>query len=324
MMGQDSGGHAGSPFGESPVAPLHDDLFSAAVRILRSGARPQPSWAPILIMALILVLPVGGKMSASAIAVVAGALLLRDLLRFAAVHVLDCPGDDLVMLPFLRRRPTAETGPRKAWKEALVVLSGPLLSILLVLVLAIELPAGGPIDRASLSSVLLLNAFLLLPFGSFDGSRILNLVIFARSRISEVLFLFVTALALAGVGLLTKSYLLAVFGVLGIYGAYRRLGFRRVVAEFRGSGPLLPAPVERLDDLQMYRLYHAARRLLVKPGQTAANDNIQLAGTYAGTMYRIHADATIEFPSLGMSALILFLYGATFVLAVITFFFVPR
>lgn len=324
MTGQDGGGQLRSPFGDTPVGPaLAGDLYTTATRIVRSGARPRPSWTPLIILAVLLALPVDGKVSASSIAIVAGAILLRDVLRFAALHILDCPADDLVMLPFLRRTQALESGPRQAWREALVVLSGPLLSILLVLVLAIQVPAGGSFDRRALTAVLGLNAFMLLPFGNFDGSRVLNLVIFARSRISEVLFLFVTALALAGLGFLMRSWIMGVFGVLGVWGAYRRLGFRRVVSEIRDFGPPLSSPVETLDDVQMYRLFHAARTL-VGAGRPGANQGIQLAGTYAMTMRRIHADATIVFPSLPLTVLILFLYGASFVLAVITFFFVPH
>lgn len=335
MMGDEKSpfgeGPARSPFGEGPArspfgdaAPIHDDLFGSAVRILRSGARPRPSWAPLLLMALILAIPTGGKMSLSAIAIVAGAILLRDVLRFATVHILDCPSDDMVMLPFLRRNAPPGSEPRKAWKEALVVLSGPLLSIVLVLILAVQLPAGGRLDRSALTSVLILNTFLLLPFGNFDGSRILNLVIFARSRISEVIFLVLTAVALAIVGALSKSWLLLVFGLLGVFGAYRRLGFRRAVSDFRAGGPPVPSPVERLNDMEMYRLFHAAKQVAPKAQARSNAPQAQLAPTYAGLMLRIHADATIEFPSLGMSILLLFLYGATFVLAGVTFFFVPR
>jgi hypothetical protein len=324
MMGPFAGEPPRSPFGDAPAAPLHGDLFTTTVRILRSGVPPRQSWIPVLLMALLLVLPIDGKLSPSSIAVIGGAILLRDLLRYAAVHALDCPGEDLLLLPFLRSKPSGVPGPREAWKEALVILSGPLLSIALVLVLALKMPAGGPIERTALTAVLGLNTFLLLPFGNFDGSRILNLVIFARSRIGEVVFLFVTALALAYVGFLLQSWLMAVFGALGIFGAYRRLGFRRVVAEFRESGPRLPSPIESLDDEQMYRLFHAARRLVPKSPRPADNDDPRLAASYAGTMRRIHADATIVFPSLPVSVLILSLYGATFVLAAITFFFVPR
>jgi hypothetical protein len=302
---------------------LHSDLFALTVRILRSGAAPRQSWLPVLVLALILAIPVDGKLSLSSIALIAGAIVLRDLLRFAASHVLDCPGEDLMFLPFLRGRPASSSGPREAWREALVILSGPLLSIALVLVLAIQMPAGGFPDRAALAGVLGLNTFLLLPFGNFDGSRILNLVVFARSRISEVIFLFLTALALAYVGFVTRSWLLAVFGVIGIVGAYRRLGFRRVVGEVREGGPL-PSPIARLDDAQMYRLFQAAKQTVPQNARQEAAPPPQLAGVYAGAMRRIHSDATIVFPSLPLTALILFLYVATFVLAAIAFFVVPR
>lgn len=323
MMGPDPGQPHRSPFLDDPGPPLRSDAFTLAVRILRSGARPRPSWLPVLLIALIVLIPFDGKLSGTGIIVFVAALVLEDLLRLAAAHLLECPAEGLFFLPFFRVNLTAPPGPRQAWKEALVILSGPVLSMVLVLGAALQLSIRRYVGGEALLTVLMLNVFWLLPFGGLSGSRVLNLVIFARWRISEMIFLFLTALALAGVGLLLRSWLLGVFGVLGVLGAYRRIGFRRAVAELRDGEPL-PSPIESLNDAQMYRLYHFARSVVPRPPRPGEGEDPSRAGLYAGTMRQLHADATLVFPSVGVSALILFLYVAAFALAGVAFLFVPH
>ena len=312
--------------GTDPPLPATDQdprgpAYAAAVRIVRSGVQPGSDLWPLAVLVLFLLIPTGkGGFDPARLLGMIGAILFRDFGRWAAIHLLGYPDKSLLIFPFLRRN-LPEAGDRnERYKQGLVILAGPLPGIFLAFVVALATLGFRPPQLNSvILYVVILNGFLLLPLGSFDGGRVLNLVIFSRSRIVEAVFLVLTAAALCYASFRFELYVLAIVGLLGFFNAQRRFATRRAAADFRKLRPALSGRLEDLDDVPMHELFDAAHRLAPRAAQRSASaGDARFAALYASRMREIYEDAVFVAPSLLGSLGIVALYLAGLALAAIT------
>jgi hypothetical protein len=218
-----------------------------------------------------------------------------------------------------------ETGDRaEAWRRGLILLLGPLSVLLLAFVAAVVTRALRiPAVNEAIGLVAMLNGFWLLPFGSFDGSRLLNLVLFSRSRILEVLFLLATSSAFIYLGVVVykDAYWFVLFGALGVIRLPSRWRVRGAAAEMAAGYPTMPRRVEELEEGTMRALFDSVHRIVGVSARRATEEGRPThAPVYAGMMRAVHAEAVLIPPSLPMSILLLFLYGTAIVLALLTVF----
>ena len=126
------------------------------------------------------------------------------------------------------------------WKKAIVSLAGPLPGIVLAIligILAIQFEQKLLFQVALL--MLILNGFNLLPFVPLDGGWVLHTILFSRHHVLDVGFRAFAILALIGLGLITLSPFLAMFGVFMSFGLPAIYRMARITDELRDSG--LPA-----------------------------------------------------------------------------------
>src|SRR5260370_11053126 len=103
-----------------------------------------------------------------------------------------------------------------AWKEALVSLAGPLTGIVVGCALAWILGAATGPARTAILSLLLINAFNLLPLGGLDGGHLFRRILFSRHRYLEIAFQALAGIALLLIAIWLKSWALGIFAYLGL------------------------------------------------------------------------------------------------------------
>lgn len=111
-------------------------------------------------------------------------------------------------------------------ESILVVLAGPIPGIIFGIGLwfaGIQYEIGWMVDVAFLS--FLLNVINLIPILPLDGGRLLNALFFERMEVFQVIFSFLSSLAMIGIGFFIDSYTLMIFGFLmglQVRGMHRR------------------------------------------------------------------------------------------------------
>jgi hypothetical protein len=306
----------------SPLEPgsLHGPTFAAAVRTFRTGAQVGSDLLPVIILVVILLLPGKDGFEIGRFLGAVGALFFRDLCRWGGIHLLGYPDKQLLIFPFLRTRLPAGTDRVERYKQGIVILLGPLPSLFLAFVITMAtISLQTPTLRNTLVYVAAVNAFLLVPLGTFDGGRILNLVIFSRSRIVELLFLGVTSVALFYIGIRLGQVAFYLIGGLGLLNAGRRFGTRRAATAVHARFPDLPVRPQDIEDPAAAELFEAAHKLAPAAARRATDaGDPRHAALYATRMREIHEAAVLAPPSLLWSILLLFLYGLGIVLATAT------
>lgn len=183
--------------------PLLADAYRRQKRILtRQTPRSFFGWlflgTGILFIASFVSLT-GGWIGASILLVV---VLFHELGHYLAMRLCGFADTTIFFLPFLGAATTGRKDDTSASEEMIVLLAGPLPGLLLGL-LGSALPGPHSPDLDLLiGTAIVLNALNLLPIYPFDGGRIVHLLLFGRSVISDVVF------QLLGAGLL----LLAAWG----------------------------------------------------------------------------------------------------------------
>jgi Zn-dependent protease len=170
---------------------------------------------------------------------------------------------NVFFIPFLGA--VAMGKPRKAiaaWKEALVLLAGPVPGLVLgAWLVAAKLPWHSRLLYQTGMVALVINGLNLLPFTPFDGGRLMELIFFRRSPALGRIFMAMSGLALLTMSIYAHEPVLAALGVL-IFATLRRIhrqavvlaGMRRDTGtgrdwEAQGEGPDSPAYLEAIMEL---------------------------------------------------------------------------
>jgi hypothetical protein len=157
--------------------------------------------------------------------------------------------------------------------------------------------------------LIILNVLNLLPFGSLDGGRFLQTVLFSRHRVLDLVFFLAGSIALLGTATYLNAWFLAVFALFGLLTLPMRWRVLKAAAELRAKYPDLKSDPNKLGEDETLALYVAARQL--HPPRRPLTP-----ATVAGTMQLI-ADATQRPPgalaSLGLLGLYFFTCCVAFV-----------
>lgn len=162
----------------------------------------------------------------SALAVVA-ILLLHEGGHALAMRAFGYRDMSMFFIPFLGAMVTARPREIAAWKQALVLLAGPVPGLLLGLWLLAEVNAGPGLSsdfnwKMAAFMAIGINLFNLLPLTPLDGGRLVELSLFSRWPRSRLLFSALSILAMLGLALWFKSLALGVVGLaLGFTLAYQ-------------------------------------------------------------------------------------------------------
>jgi hypothetical protein len=155
-----------------------------------------------------------------------------------------------------------------------------------------------------------LNLLHLLPFGMFDGGRMLRLVLFSRNAWIESFIQLATALAFAALAYFLGSHFLWAFAAVTALGVPFRFRKGQMIARLRRDGLEMPDTISELTTLQGRMLFAAAYDVL--------KNRVVPDPIMAATMRELHDRVLVPPPGLLGTVAILLLFFATFCLGVVT------
>jgi Zn-dependent protease len=232
----------------------------ASKRVRRELRRPAVGGGFWLIASLALfVLSQAGGQLADVVVLVA-VLFFHETGHYVAMRAFGYRDLKIFFVPFLGAAVSGKRTGVAAWKEAVVSLAGPMPGIVIGCALAfgVRVPAGA--TKTIGLSLLLINAFNLLPLGGLDGGRLFQRILFSRHRLVEIAFQGVAGAALALLAIELKTWALGFFAFLGI----ATLPFRaRLLTEARRLRADLAGVTDArsLDGPRWTQLFEAARRV---------------------------------------------------------------
>jgi Zn-dependent protease len=264
----------------------------------------------IATLALFILTQLRSEDSLQRIALLVSVLLFHELGHYAGMRLFGYRDVRMFFIPFFGAAVSGRREGVAAWKEAVVLLLGPLPGIALgVAVLIWNMRMPDPLKRDAAITLLLVNGFNLLPLGGLDGGKLFQRLLFSRHRFLELGFLAAASGGLALLGAVTESWALALFGFLGIVALPRRYRVLRIVRDQRARALPLPADPAQLGDEAGRALFLAARESLP--------DQLRTRAKAVAAVMREAIEAAQPAPGIGATALLLvgWLSGVAFTLA---------
>lgn len=248
----------------SPEASL-EAAFQSDRQALQSPAPAAQQGTILLVtMGLFVISQLGQDQTLVGIAAVVGVLLFHELGHLLGMKLFGYRNVKMFFIPFFGAAVSGKRQGVAGWKEAVVLLLGPLPGIVLGLALATyALRHPSPALMSVASVMVMINAFNLIPVTPLDGGRFFQVLLFSRHRYLEVGFTVLAALLLVAGGFL-GLIILPVLGVLMLLALpmqWRQLkaveGLRR---EF-GQGEAWSGPPGALPEPQLRAAFLAAHAI---------------------------------------------------------------
>jgi Zn-dependent protease len=161
----------------------------------------QKSWVQTLVL-LAASLMVFGAMGlftygVTELMLLVGVLFFHETGHYLGMRLFNYRDVRMFFIPFFGAAVSGRSTSVAGYKEAIVILLGPVPGILLGAAVGVAcLFYDDELLRTTARMLLLINGFNLLPFMPLDGGRLLQLVLFSRQRHLEAIFRFATALLL--------------------------------------------------------------------------------------------------------------------------------
>ncbi len=249
--------------------PLPNNIAVAIEQIEAELAAPRAqkkSWAGNLAtLALSLFLFVSAGLfnaSFSGVMIIVLVLFIHELGHWIGMKIFRYRDVQMFFIPFFGAAVSgSETNPSGA-KRALVSLLGPLPGIFIGFVFEVLYILSGPqlsesgvmfyklpeeIYAQLARTFLFINAFNLLPVLPLDGGRVLEDVVFSRSAKVALAFQIFTALALVGLALALRSFVLGILALFELASLKINYGKNQIAAELRREIPNIePEATERI------------------------------------------------------------------------------
>lgn len=236
-------------------APDDDVELRLAVAQLVNPPRVEQKTRALVVSfaAFVLAMMAQGTTSVVAVAMLVGVILAHELGHAVAMVVVGYRDVRVFFIPFFGGAAAGRKIGVAAWKQAIVLLAGPLPGIVAGSVL-LAIGVDGVLRVLALE-LLVINALNLLPAAPLDGGRLFQLLVFSRRLRLELAFLGASAIVIAVGALWARFYVLAAIGGVMILGFGQR---RRVLeAAQRLRGDALPEDPAALDDGQQRTLHRA-------------------------------------------------------------------
>src|SRR5262245_12447829 len=130
-----------------------------------------------------------------------GVLLFHELGHYAGMRLFNYQDVRMFFIPLFGAAVAGRSRSVEGYKEAIVLLLGPLPGLVMGGLLGLAaMTSGSELLRSAAMLLLVLNGFNLLPFMPLDGGRLLHLVLFSRQHYLEALFRVLTGGLLAWLG----------------------------------------------------------------------------------------------------------------------------
>jgi Zn-dependent protease len=207
--------------GDQPVYPPLDPLTSATLAVLEAPTKER-TWlqsAMLLGVSLLVFAMTGFFNDPSRLVLVIGILLIHELGHYFGMRLFNYQDVRMFFIPLFGAAVAGRSRSVEGYKEAIVLLLGPLPGILLGIVLGIvAMFYDSDLLRSATMLLLFINGFNLLPFMPLDGGRLLHLILFSRNHYLEALFRVVTGALLALCGWALQGWVLMILGVSIVLG----------------------------------------------------------------------------------------------------------
>ena len=292
-------------------------------RSLEAGSSTTSRWIGLAFLIVLFWVSGDGPVSLAAFL---GGLLISDLGVYVIMRVAGAVDTRILILPFLKEEVTPNAS---AGRQSLVLLSGPtLLVVVSVVAWLVTALFDRDLARALALPIVGLALFRLLPLKPYTGWRLLNLLLFSRSKNLESVVAVATSLVLAGLAAAMQAWVLVGIALLQIAGvpATRR---RRDVADRLKADTSEPfVPLEQMSPGLRARVLSLTwaefQRELGEVGNKNPKNCAQVLLNHArdivATAGRVH-------PSAGLTVLVLGIYvalSAYFVGAIVLLFAFSR
>lgn len=147
------------------------------------------------------------------VVILVAVIFIHELGHFIGMRIFRYRNVKMFFIPFFGAGVSGEHIHVEGWKKAVVCLLGPLPGLFIGLALLwFNLRKGDPIHQQVATTFILLNAFNLLPVYPLDGGRMVQEILFVRSRHLEAGFRVVAGLTLMGGAWVLGAWVLGIVG----------------------------------------------------------------------------------------------------------------
>jgi Zn-dependent protease len=222
----------------APAAPPLDPLTSAVVSELDREPE-QRTWVQSLLLlgVSLLIFAATGFFNnePSRLVLLIGVLLFHELGHYIGMRMFNYQDVRMFFIPLFGAAVAGRARSVQGYKEAIVLLLGPLPGIVLGTILGImAIIRGSETLHSAAVLLVVLNGFNLLPFMPLDGGRFLHLVLFSRQPYLEAVFRVITGGLLAACGWFLQAWMLGLIGVFIVIGTPSVFRLSRLAWLLRG------------------------------------------------------------------------------------------
>ncbi len=237
--------------------PFEDSRLEAdyqeASRQLANPPRVQQKSLVLLgsLAAFVAVSVAQGTSSVRDLATLVGVLLVHELGHALAMLVVGYRDVRIFFIPFLGAAAAGSKQGVAKWKQAVVLLAGPLPGLVAG---GVCLVVATPVPRIVALQLLVINGLNLLPVVPLDGGQLAQLLLFSRQRHLELVFQGLTAAALLAYAVSQKLWVLAVVGYLLLVTLAHKHRMLAIAQRWRHrSPPENPAALADADRRSLFR-----------------------------------------------------------------------
>lgn len=223
------------------AANVQDPLTMEVARLLEQPPAPRTWLQSILLLGITLFLFIAAGIIGSSpldLGLLVAVLLFHEAGHYLGMRLFNYQDVRMFFIPLFGAAVSGRSTSVEGYKEAIVLLLGPLPGIILGIVLGfLCLLYDNDLMRQASMMLLILNGFNLLPLLPLDGGRLMHLIVFSRQRHIEAVFRVTTALLLGLVAWGLGAWLLAIPAVLLLLGTAANFRIAGLAQRLRGQMP---------------------------------------------------------------------------------------
>ncbi len=299
--------------GVAATVPPVDPQTEAVVAALAQKP-PERTWIQslgILVVTLVLFASTGFfNSSPTDLALLIGVLFFHELGHYLGMRIFNYQDVKMFFIPFFGAAVSGRSTSVAGYKEAIVLLLGPIPGIVLGGILGVVcMFHDSPLMRQASMYLMGINAFNLLPLLPLDGGRLVQLIVFSRQRHVEAFFRVVMALLLGLLALALRSWFLGLIAGFILFGTRLNYTISRLAQELRG---LLGPPVDPAADVNPTAEIPRALAIPLVERVRAAFPAIQPPATLAQLARQVWERMHLRPPGLAASVVLLGIHAGAF------------
>ncbi|HZL91080.1 MAG TPA: hypothetical protein VFB96_22125 [Pirellulaceae bacterium] len=292
-----------------PSAVPLDPLTAEVARVLEQPP-PERTWlqSALLLGISLVVFAMAGVFQSTPVdlALLVAVLLFHESGHYLGMRLFNYQDVRMFFIPFFGAAVSGRTTSVEGYKEAIVLLLGPLPGIVLGVGLGIVCMFHDiPILRSASLMLLAINGFNLLPLLPLDGGRLVHLILFSRQRHLEAAFRLVAALLLGLGAWALGAWLLVLLAVFMLFGTRMNYVIASLAFQFRQLFP----PGQPMD---LSRQIPRERALPLIERVRAAFPQIQQPATLANLVRQVWERMHVQPPGVLASLFLLAIHAGAF------------